>query len=387
MAMQKKWNAPSLPPANVLLVDDRYENLVSLKAILESPELNIVTANSGNEALAKVLEMSFACILLDVEMPHLSGWEVAQILNQDPVLQSVPIILVSAYRKEDLDVFKGYESGVVDYLIKPVEPAIVRGKVRVFADLFRKQQMILQLNESLQLANEDLRQFTKVAAHDLKEPARMVAMFCQLAERGVKEKGKEAALEHLGVAVEGARRMCSLIDDLVAFLNVRDNSYRRQLVDLGKVVEEVIQENSEMIGTRSAHVECDSLPLVYGNRAELKLVVSNLLTNALQFRGDAPLSVSFSAQPLNGEVVISVKDTSEGLDRQLSDRIFELFHRGDPQAEGTGNGLGLALCRQVVEKHGGRIWVESSKGKGNTFFFSLPEYESVSPSGLCSQAQ
>ncbi len=361
-----------LAPANVLVVDDNPANLISLKGILKAPDINVVTAASGNEALGLLLEGSYACILLDVQMPGMTGLDVARLLKEDPQLHSVPTIFMTAHHQDETDIFKGYEFGAVDYLMKPVEPAIVRAKVRVFADLFRKQQLILQLNTAMQESHDEVSQFTKVVAHDLKEPVRLVETYSRLLESAVSLP--QEATTYLGFMVENARRITHLLDGLVGFLNVRDAKDIREGVDVNTVVAEITSELRERMEAQGARIVTDDLPMISGDRGQIRLLFRNLFDNALRFHGKENVTIQVSATRLKDEYIFSIVDNSAGIERRHHDRIFELFQKleGGPE---SGTGVGLALTRLIVEKHGGRIWLDSTPGKGSTFYFSIPARE------------
>jgi len=223
-------------------------------------------------------------------------------------------------------------------------------------------------------SNEELERFAYVASHDLQEPLRMVASYSQLLARRYEGKLDEKADRYIRYAVEGAARMQVLINDLLAYSRVGRAGERRP-VEAGEVLADALQRLEFAVGHAGASVSADPLPRVLAEPTELLQVFQNLLSNALKFRRDEPPRVHVSAARQGGRWVISVADNGLGIEPGYFERVFVVFQRLHPAAAYPGTGIGLAICKKIVERTGGRIWVESTPGVGSTFFFSLPAAE------------
>ncbi|HKA53104.1 MAG TPA: PAS domain S-box protein [Candidatus Binatia bacterium] len=224
----------------------------------------------------------------------------------------------------------------------------------------------------LQRSNEELQQFAYVASHDLQEPLRMVAAFVDLLARRYQGHLDKEAAEFIGYALDGARRMKALIDDLLAYSRVGTRREPFVPVDCEKVLEETLQGLRLAVEESGAVITHDPLPVVHAGKLELGLLLQNLLSNALKFRNAAPPRVHLSAQQRGTEWLFSVRDHGIGIDPQHAERIFIIFQRLHTREEYPGTGIGLAICKKIVDRHGGRVWVESTLGRGATFFFTLP---------------
>jgi two-component system, chemotaxis family, sensor kinase Cph1 len=236
----------------------------------------------------------------------------------------------------------------------------------------RAGEALQKYTQELARSNADLQQFAYVASHDLQEPLRMVASFTQLLARRYQGKLDADADEFIGYAVDGARRMQALINDLLAYSRVSTRSKEYAIVDCEAALEDVLGNLQTVIDETKAQVTHDPLPKVWADSWQLAQLLQNLLGNALKFRGSAPPRVHLSAQNSNGEWRFAVRDHGIGIDPQFADRIFAIFQRLHPAVEYPGTGMGLAIAKKIVERRGGRIWVESQEGKGATFYFTIP---------------
>jgi len=223
----------------------------------------------------------------------------------------------------------------------------------------------------LQRSNRELERFASIASHDLQEPLRMVASYVQLLQRRYDDRLDDDAREFIGYAVDGAKRMQRLIADLLAFSRVQTRGKPFEAVDLNTVLVHTRANLAAAIDETGAVVTSERLPTVRGDQGQLISVFQNLIGNAIKFRGDAPPRVHVSAQVLGAKWKISVGDNGIGIDPQFHDRIFVIFQRLHGRDEVEGTGIGLSLCKRIIERHGGRIWVESSPGDGTTFHFTL----------------
>jgi len=227
--------------------------------------------------------------------------------------------------------------------------------------------------ENLERSNKELEQFAYVASHDLQEPLRMVASYTQLLERRYKDQLDDTAREFIAFAVDGASRMQRLINDLLAYSRVHTRAGEPELVELSHVLGQARANLATAIEESGALVTNDELPVVMADPAQMVSVFQNLIGNAVKFRGEEPPHVHVSARERDGWVEISVRDNGIGIREEHHDRIFVIFQRLHNRKDYPGTGVGLALCKRIIERHGGRISVDSEEGKGTTLTFTLPE--------------
>jgi signal transduction histidine kinase len=244
------------------------------------------------------------------------------------------------------------------------------------ADLLteRRDALVAQRAE-LERSNTELEQFAYIASHDLQEPLRMVASYVQLLERDYKGKLGEEADEFIGFAVDGAKRMQALIQDLLTYSRVGRGAVPTERIELDAAFDRAFNNLHAAIEESGASVAADHLPTVVADESQMTQLLQNLIGNALKFHGDRPVEVRIGAERHNGEWTLGVRDNGIGIDPKHAERIFAIFQRLHTREEYPGTGIGLALCRKIVERHGGRIWVESAPGAGTTFRFTLPANE------------
>jgi two-component system, sensor histidine kinase and response regulator len=274
------------PPVNILLVDDKKENLLALESILEAPGYHLVRALSGQEALLALLAQDYAAIVLDVQMPGMSGIELAQIIRGRKKTQHIPIVFLTAHGDESATL--GYQVGAVDFLTKPVQPAVLRSKVAVFAELSRKSRALLakieerrqaeerigQLNKELServdqlaAANAELEAFSYTVSHDLRAPLRHIGGFVDMLREECASAMNDAGQRYLGIIAEAAVQMGILIDDLLAFSRLGRTEMRETPVDMGDLVKEVLQEIAPDIQSR--HIEWEIHPPARSQRRSI----------------------------------------------------------------------------------------------------------------------
>jgi signal transduction histidine kinase len=408
----------------ILLVDDREDNLFSIETILEKDKYTIVKAKSGREALKVLLhQQDFSLILMDVQMPELNGLETAAIIYERDKLKNIPIIFITAFSYDEDYIFKGYKTGGVDYIYKPIKPELLRMKVSVFVDLYRKNQQLLlhekkllatnrslqkeieerktseekirTLNEQLiknnahlKAINEELDQFAYVASHDLQEPLRKIMVFSD--KILMKENMDEETEKYFKKIINSSRRMQMLINDLLSFSRQSVSSSDFQRTDLNTLAREAIAELEIEIEKSNAKIHVSELPVAWAVPSLMKQLFHNLISNAIKFRkkGIAPI-IQIDAKkmyepdnsvpvPRNGSKYhrVSISDNGIGFDPKYSEEIFMVFKRLNSYHEYEGTGVGLSICKKIVEKHNGSIIAQSEQGKGSTFSFMLPEKQS-----------
>jgi len=232
---------------------------------------------------------------------------------------------------------------------------------------------LARANQELARSNQELEQFAYIASHDLKEPLRMIAAYVELLRRSYKGHINETADSYIEFVVEGVQRMNRLIRDLLIFSQVGNEKLVMEPSDMNPLVADVIENLNSRIQESKAIIECSSLPIIPLNAIQISQVFQNLLSNALKFRRSETPLIRIGAKKQRGEWIFSVSDNGIGMDSRYLDRIFVIFQRLHTQSEYPGTGIGLSICKKIIERHGGRIWVESKLGEGSTFYLSLPE--------------
>src|SRR5262245_28422221 len=356
---------------SLLLVDDQEANLSALEAVLEPFGEHLVKARSGREALERLLQHEFAVVLLDVQMPGMSGFDIAALVRARDRTRHTPILFLTAISQSDEDVRRGYELGAVDYVFKPIAPEILRAKVSVFGALFRRRRQEAAARAELARSNRDLEEFAHVVAHDLQAPLRGVTGHLERLDQRAQDLD-EAARRHVVAAVSDAERMKQQIRDLLAYARARNHEPEPRTTDAAAVLREVLERLRVPIEESRAEVTNGPLPVFLVDPTELSQVLQNLVENAVKFRRDVPPKVHVSAERLGDAWRFSVAANGIGIPAKDAERIFGVFQRLHTREEFPGTGIGLALCRRLVEHGGGRIWVEPRNGAGSTFHFTLP---------------
>ena len=406
----------------ILVVDDREDNLFSIEAILEKDKYTIVKANSGRAALKILLnEHDFSLILMDVQMPELNGFETATIIYERDKLKNIPIIFITAYSNDEDHVFTGYKMGGVDYIYKPINPDLLRVKVSVFVELYRKNRQLLQQekkllaanrslqkeieerkvseekiqllnqqltenNEHLKQVNEELDQFAYMASHDLQEPLRKIQMFSD--KILVKKEHDEESERYFSKIISASRRMQSLINNLLEFSRHTVSFSDFKKTDLNLLVKETLAELEPDIEKSKARVTYKDLPVISAVPGLMQQLFYNLLSNAIKFRKKTvPPVVDIKAEKMDPDELsryinhvngnnfykITVSDNGIGFDNNHSQEIFKVFKRLHSYQDFEGTGVGLSICKKIIEKHGGFITAESVVDKGSSFIIGLPE--------------
>ncbi|MBC3437032.1 hybrid sensor histidine kinase/response regulator [Pseudomonas sp. BW16M2] len=386
--------------AKLLIVDDLPENLLALDALIQGEDREVHQAQSAEQALSLLLEHEFALAILDVQMPGMNGFELAELMRGTEKTRNIPIVFVSAAGREMNYAFKGYESGAVDFLHKPLETLAVKSKVSVFVDLFRQRKALdrqLQALEQsrqeqelllaqLQAARGELEHavrmrddFMSIVSHEVRTPLNGLILETQLRRLHL-SRGNLAAFseDKLKAMVERDERQINslirLVEDMLDVSRIRTGklSIRPRTFDLGQLVRGLVENFAAQAGAVDTALELQRCDPLQGEWDEFRIeqVVANLLSNALRYGDRKPVQVRVFEE---GDMAcVQVQDHGIGIDAQHLQRIFQQFERVAAQQATGGLGLGLYISEQIVLAHGGRIQVDSQAGVGSTFTVRLP---------------
>jgi len=354
----------------VLVVeDDATDTELILHALhLAGFDADSAAVQTPDDFLERIRCARYDIVLADYNLPQWNGIETVEILRREGF--DIPVIVVSGYLGE-VKAVECIKQGAADYVLKDHLlrlPESVRGALR--EKKLREQNRRAQ--EELTRSNRDLEQFAYVASHDLQEPLRMVAAYTQLLAERYSGKLDENADKYIHYAVDGATRMQALVRDLLAFSRLGRQGREFQLTQCAAVVDLALKNLHAAIQESAAHIECGPLPPVLTDAALLVQVFQNLIGNAIKFRGPDPLVVRVTAEQTTHETIFSVTDNGIGIAPEHVDLVFAIFKRLHTREEYPGSGIGLAICKKIVEQHCGRIWVESELDRGCSFRFALP---------------
>jgi signal transduction histidine kinase len=386
--------------SKVLIVDDLADNLQALDALIRHEQRTVFHAASGEQALQLLLEHEFALAILDVQMPGMDGFELAELMRGTERTRHIPIVFTSAAGRELNYAFKGYETGAVDFLYKPLDSDAVRSKVNVFvaldqqrhesrrqvAQLEQSRREQQQLLEELHITQAELQRslrmrddFMSLVAHELRTPLNTLFLESQMRILQL-QRGNFDALgpDRLPSMVARDQRqiqsMIRLIDDMLDVSRIRSGSLsiRPSPIELMVLLERVASDLALQASGYGSSLRLHAHPPVLGcwDESRIEQVVINLLTNALRYGGGTPVDIMVAAT--DSEVRVDVIDGGIGIAPADQQRIFEPFERGAANGEVKGLGLGLAISRQLSEAHGGRLFVTSDGKNGSTFTLVLP---------------
>jgi len=387
----------------LLIVDDLPENLLALEALIKRQDLNVYKALSADEALSLLLQHEFALAILDVQMPGMNGFELAELMRGTEKTKSIPIVFVSAAGRDLNYAFKGYESGAVDFLHKPLDVHAVKSKVNVFVDLYRQSKAMKQqvealeqsrreqgaLLEQLQNTQKELKQavrmrddFMSIVAHEVRTPLNGLILETQLRKMHLARDNAAAfTLDKMHAMVERDERqiksLIRLIEDMLDVSRIRTGklSIRPTRFDLVQLVHNLLQNFAPQVEAAESSVSLIADQPVMGDWDEFRIeqVISNLLTNALRYGAKSAIDVRVYNH--HGQARVEVQDRGIGIGVENQQRIFQQFERVSTRAVVAGLGLGLFISQQIVAAHGGSITVESRIGEGALFRVCLPLQE------------
>ncbi len=371
-------SALSMRP-NILVVDDRRENLLASAKILKHLNAGILTATSGNEALSLLLRHKCAVVLLDVQMPEMDGFEMATLMQEHELMRPIPIIFVTAISKEEKYAAHAATLGAVDYVFKPVNAEILKSKVKVYLDLYIQKEQIMELNKGLQQSNEELERFAYICSHDMREPLRMMNSYAWLLRDQyaplIDEKGKK----YFDFITSSAQHMQRMIDDILKFSRVGREDVQFESVDCGQVAHDILEEFNTVIQETRAEIVLGDLPEVETSPTLARLLFQNLVGNALKFQDGSKvphLRIDAKRASADHREVwqFCVADNGIGIDAKFQDKVFTVFQRIHRKEEYPGTGIGLSTCKKFIELCGGAIWYELGTGpRHQLLLYTAPE--------------
>ncbi|AZD02691.1 hybrid sensor histidine kinase/response regulator [Pseudomonas chlororaphis] len=386
--------------AKLLIVDDLPENLLALEALIKREDRQVYKALSADEALSLLLQHEFAMAILDVQMPGMNGFELAELMRGTEKTKNIPIVFVSAAGRELDYAFKGYESGAVDFLHKPLDTHAVKSKVNVFVDLYRQSKAMKQqvealeqsrreqeaLLKQLQATQNELEQavrmrddFMSIVAHEVRTPLNGLILETQLRKMHLARDNAAAfTLDKMHAMVDRDERqiksLIRLIEDMLDISRIRTGklSIRPSRVDLVQLVRGLLENFAPQVEAAESSIALSAEDSVLGQWDEFRIeqVISNLLTNALRYGAKSPIEVRVYST--GGQARVEVRDHGIGISEENQARIFQQFERVSVNHAVAGLGLGLFISEQIVTAHGGTIEVDSRIGEGALFRVCLP---------------
>ena len=371
MNQEKQRSALHQPkPLRVLLVEDDADDAELVLRSLRNDgfETTHDVADTREAFTVKIRTAPYDIVLADYNLPQWQGLESIEVLREQGL--DIPVVLVTGSLGE-VRAVECIKQGAANYVLKDQLtrlPLIVRAALeerRLRQEHRRAQQELLR-------SNRDLEQFAYVASHDLQEPLRMVAIFTQMLAERFHGKLDEEAERYMGFVTEGALRMQAMIEDLLTFSRLGRGGLNTAATDCDQVVSKALSNLAAAIEESGATITCEGLPVIAADAALLLPLFQNLIGNAIKFRSSEAPKIEVSARQEGAEWMFAVRDNGIGISSEYAENIFVIFRRLHTRQEYPGNGLGLAICKKVVEQHGGRIWVESQPGHGSTFKFALP---------------
>ena len=351
----------------LLLIDDKPANLIALKSMLESPNREIITCNSGNEGLQILLKEKVSLILVDVQMPEMDGYEFVEITKQHPNTANIPTIFVTAISDEAKYINKAYELGAIDFLFKPLITEITRKKVESFLKIWDYDQELKKLNKKLVAKNGELEQFANIIAHDLKTPLNNIKSLIEFIEEEHLLDVKEEATDLFDLVKTSAMSMSKLIDDLLHYSkNVENDQEKETITILSEVnaVIKLINPNADIKITKENLNHNISFQSV-----AFKQIIQNLISNAIKYNDKDITEITIS---YNEELQqIAVRDNGPGIPENQAEKIFQMFYTLGQSSRGdSGTGMGLNLVRKLAERNEVKIYFNTQYKNGSEFIIS-----------------
>ena len=371
----------------ILIVDDKAENIFSLKTILELHSFPTDTALSGEEALRKILKQSYALIIMDVQMPGMDGFEVAETISGYSKAKDTPIIFVSAVNIDKKFITKGYVSGGIDYITKPIDPDILLLKVKTFYRLYEQNRELNRIQASLrseiefrkkvegelQEAGKKKDEFISIASHELKTPLTTIKAYVQLLDRSLSET--DPTKMYVERALVQVKKLDELIVDLLDLSKIESGKlkFNKSIFSFGVMLTNAVEMIRQTYPEYKIVLKGTANIKLFGDEVRIEQVVVNYLTNAVKYSPDnKEVHIEVALRP-DQRVSVRVKDFGIGIGEHDQSSIFSKFYRVEESANRfQGLGIGLYICAEILRRHDGDFGVESELGKGSTFYFSIP---------------
>lgn len=373
----------------ILIVDDRPENLISLQKVLQAHNFEVDTASSGEDALKKVLKNNYVLIILDVQMPDMDGFEVAEAISGFSKAKDTAIIFLSAVNTELKFITKGYLSGGLDYITKPVDINVLLLKIKTFYRIYEQSRKLNEVQEKLleeiefrKQAENKKDEFISIASHELKTPLTSVKGYIQLLQRSLNKDDKTMAQNHLAKASVQLEKLNELIVDLLDISKIESGKMKFNMqyfcADnmVNNAIEMLQQSNPGFTINKLGKTNED----IYGDEMRLEQVVINFITNAIKYApGTNQVNVTINIK--DGKLYLAVKDFGIGISSEQQAKIFDKFYRVEEHSNRfNGLGIGLYICSEIINRHGGTIGVNSVPDEGSEFYFIIPITEEQVPS-------
>ncbi len=370
----------------ILIVDDKRENLVALEIVLKGLDVEFVRALSGNEALSLTLKHEFAIGIIDVQMPDMDGFETVELIHNDPTIPYFPVIFVSAIYKEEQYVLKGIETGAVDFISKPIVPAVLQGKVRVFLDLYSQKKLLEISNKDLKIAKEKAEKkdllkslFLATMSHEIRTPMNGIIGVSELLKQTELTEDQKDLVSIMSIS---GNNLLLIINDILDISKIEAGQIKLEDIkfNLHTVAAEIISlldVKAKDQNNKLKLVINDLVPEeVIGDPMRLKQILLNLANNAVKFTKDGKVTIEISKTEKEGDkhkIGFKIIDTGIGIPDADKGKLFKLFSQVNQttQREYGGTGLGLAISKNLVELMDGEIGVDSEPNVGSTFWFHV----------------
>ena len=360
----------------ILIVDDKIENLIALERILGSLDVTMVRALSGNEALSQTLKNDFALVITDVQMPEMDGFEMVELLRSDKKTKYIPVIFVSAIYRDDYHKIKGIETGGVDFIAKPIIPEILKGKVKIFIELYTQKKLLEEQNKKLAKLNDLKSNYVADVSHEFKNPLTVISESIGLILDGTVGAGLEdSQMSLLNLGKKSVERLIRLINDILDLSKIESGgmSIKREQVDLVVLLKDLIGTYKYQIVRKELNIKtiiAPDLGMIWGDIDKLVQVFTNLMSNSIKYTPEKS-TITFILKGDKQKVHVEICDTGNGIPQDELPNLFDRYSRVKAEKQ-EGTGLGLAIAKEIVDMHKGVIWAESVIGKGSKFIFEIP---------------
>ncbi len=351
-------------PGKILVVDDTEANRYVLVRLLARVGYEVSEAADGAQALERLADKPDV-IVLDINLPDIKGTDLAHRIKSDTETASIMILNMSASFTRTQDRIEALDRGADGFLTQPIDPPEFLSTVKSLIRIRRAEEAVRQ-------SNRDLTHFAFTASHDLQEPLRMVASYLALLQRRAGDKLNDREREYIGYAIDGAARMSSMVRDLLALATADTANLSTERIDAAGIVADALGNLKLKISEEHAAITVGDMPAIQADRVLLSQVFQNLISNGVKFQSDHIPEIHISATREGAFQVFRIRDNGIGIPAESLDRIFGIFQRLHGVDQYPGSGIGLSLCKRIVERHGGAIGVESVVGTGSTFWFSIP---------------